>query len=494
MGPKFRHRTLWAAAVAVVCLAAACSGDGGGDRSSASGTAGPADGPTLPPGWDLVDETPELPSLDVGERLWGSDEMEPIQSISRVALHGDAVILDGLDAGDHQHLAVVDGPSGQLRWSVEAFDDLPGGDGATWHPSVTTPDNILVLQDEELAVAGDDEWVVLVNYQLAHAEDAAPEYGIAALSGDDGRVLWKTPTIPSQPGSESATSDRRAPGRTLANGGLAVTGVLPDDPTLDPSNPDVLNRVDLAAVDVANGRPLWQQTGAWPVGVTDGAVFALVPDDPTEASTSDPLPVTTVALDPATGERLWDLSDRHPTARLVLTAGDAAVMELMDSTSPSEEESESGSETLILDAASGDELASFGTGVTFPDDCGADDSLIACGLLTDPSEGLGSLALATFDVEERDPGVAARTFEEVIDVDGASFGVRGVAEGRVFVGALDHASVTLDRAGQGVDPELSGVLLAVSDRFLIVEEPGNEQEPATGEDPPYTVHAVSAGS
>lgn len=466
----------WSVGVVIACLAAACSGDGG----SGPATTGPRAGASGLPGWDAVDEVPELPPLDTGDPLWGSNQLEAVRAITSVAFQGNAVALEGVGADDRERLAVVDGPTGRLHWAVEAFGELPGGGGATWNPPGPRPDNILLPDTEAVAVAEDgDGWVVLVDYQLVPSVDATPEHGVAALSGQDGRVLWRSPSVSSRPGSAGTAAELLTSGPTLAHGDLVVTSAVPEQPTPGPPDPGYMDQVELVAVDVADGAPRWRQAGAWPLAVADGAVFALVADTAAPGA-GDALPGATVALDPATGERLWDLSDRHPNARLVLAAGDAVVVEVVD------ESTGTGSETLILDVASGRELASFGTRVVVAEDCGTNGSLVACPVMTDPSD-IDSSSLATFDLGHRDAGVAVRTIGEATGLERAS--VRGVGDGRVVVGDWDHASVALDRSGRRVDPVVPGVLVALSDRFLIVEEPRDELDEGA-----YTTYSLSADS
>jgi outer membrane protein assembly factor BamB len=476
MVPRFRRRAL-GVAVAIAWLAAACSDGGGDDRGSASATTARNDEPWGPAGWEVVDEAPELPAVDLGERLWGTGHVDAVQSVRDVELRGDAVALHGYGADEYERLAVVEGPTGQLRWTVDIFRDLPGGDGATWHPFSLWTAGLVAQPPDVLEPTGDDDrWTIPVSYSLVHAADATPEYGVASLSGADGHVLWKTPLASSRPEDEDPAG-RLDPGPLVANDGLVVASTRPTSPVPpEPSDPDYLNRMELVALDAADGRPLWRQTGAWPLAVADGAVFALMPVETTAPTDGDTPAVTTAALDPATGERLWDLSHLGTSARLVLTAGDAALIENMEA-----------SETLIVDVTSGEELATFGTSTVFADDCDADASLIACIVIADPSDP-DSDALATFDVENRDPRVAARTFVEEIGVEAAS--VRGVVDGRVFVGGPRSANTALDRAGQVVDPDPGGVFLAMSDRLLVVGETGDTSSPGYA----YEVHAVTAGS
>jgi hypothetical protein len=112
----------------------------------------------------------------------------------------------------------------------------------------------------------------------------------------------------------------------------------------------------------------------WPSSVVGGTVLgvrASRPGEPGEPRVPDlESDSAVVAVDAATGKKKWDLADRYPASNLYLTFGDVAVIFTSESS-----DSVVKPHAVIVDAATGDELADLGEVARCVDD-GA--NLIAC--------------------------------------------------------------------------------------------------------------------
>jgi hypothetical protein len=134
-------------------------------------------------------------------------------------------------------------------------------------------------------------------------------------------------------------------------------------------------------------------------------------------------------------------------------------------------------ETLVVEVSTGEEVASFGT--TVPWDtmtrCGSDgEVLIACTVMDE--EGI---KLATVRIDDREAGVSGQQIP--------SRSINGVDGERVRVGRAYDPSVVVDPAGNIIDEEPPGELVAVSDHYAVVRD---ERE-HVGDMPGYAVYRLA---
>lgn len=209
-------------------------------------------------------------------------------------------------------------------------------------------------------------------------------------------------------------------------------------------------------------------------------MFAYTADEDERPGARYP-PESVVALDTTTGEVRWNMSEQHPQSSFAFAAGDLAVVRVPDPEPGSDEAARGRSETLVVEAATGREVASFGT---LASACGAGDELIACavGAFGDDER------LATFRVGDREASVS----ESALPRTTVPVFVRAVVDGRIVLDQHDHRPAsTMDRFANTIDTELPGHYLAMSDRYALFEpEAGRpETSPGTGA---YAVHRIAS--
>lgn len=345
---------------------------------------------------------------------------EPAWSTDVDTWNGTGVeVRDGVTAfngGDG--LRVLDVDTGTTRWSVDQGDELLGGGGSRW--ALTSGRPTLVTHDEQLAVLTQD-------FRCA---DCAPEelliaptgeHGLTLLSAEDGRVLWRTVTIPlGATGSlQAVVADDRTALVAFTVGSVA----------------NGWEAIRTTAYDLRDGSELWVVDGSWPLAIVEDVALLHTGAVPPSV---DPgigvlLEATVTAVATATGEQRWDLTDLFDRTELLLVAGDVALVRGAD-------EGKKHSRGLLVTIDEGQLLDEFGYG-SF-DGCGTDGrTLIAC-----PSEG----DLLTFQVADGRSGTVT-TEVEVGRVD-------AVWQDRIFVsyGATRHS---VDRAGSLLDKNLPGELV-----------------------------------
>lgn len=464
------RRTLALVIALTVSIGAACGDD------SDTGGPGTTDDPEEPrepagssdQGWETIEESSTEP-LTLGEPTWGSESDGAASFVRSAAFHDDAVVLLGGDEEMTPHrLEVVDPAAGELRWSLDEFDDeeLPGSDGARlWLPSESRNRPPIVIEEVE----GDD-WAVMVSYSRT-TESREDEYGVAALSGETGEVLWMKPVV--------AASDE--PSDDVVYDLVGGDGVVVALTHLESST----ETFDFVALDAADGEVLWEGTGLAARGrqqglssltVSSEAILAQVPNgnEPGQSDAEDQIPEeTVVAWDPSTGETLWELDDRYPRSQVVAGAGDVALVQV-----PAEPVDEGSGEVagpaemIVLETSTGDELTSFGTLASL---CVTDqEAMIAClhgGL--DPR-------YATFGVEDQSTGLSQQS--------DAALPLVGAHDGYLFASDTDGVNQILDRSGTVLDDSPPGRFIAMSDQYAIFT--AGDVASMSGSFP-YTIHPVS---
>lgn len=390
----------------------------------------------------VVAEAPTLrPLAPGGTPRWR------VKGVRGAALRGDAAILGGADAHGADRLWVVDAATGKVRWSIREFGRLRGGGGAVWrgreYGSPDTPN-----------VAGEGgDWGVLVTYFRTACrspiglcplgDGPSDETGLAFLSGKDGSVRWRTPLVPSRTGPAARSANRLRGSLAVNDDGIALATVV--------SGTDArIGEMRLIAVDAATGRRLWVRSGVQPTLIGGGTVLGRVAAGAGRAI--DLSGGSVVALDAATGRTRWDLSAGRPGSIAMLAAGGLAVVRRFA------EGAVAGPPTLV-DLASGREVARLPLNVT---DCKTDGrSLIACGVIES-----SHYRLLTIRPGERTVRTAAR------DVPAST--VAGVWQEHVFLdGYGDDPVREVDRSANLLADRLPGRPAAISDHYAIFVDAGS---------------------
>lgn len=384
-------------------------------------TGTPRSGPSSSPALDVIDDPATLKPLKLSdEPLWSHHDIPRMKVVEYFAIQDDAALVfggDGVQAMDR--LAIVDAATGRTRWAIggSAPLGLRGGDGASfWHANHSIAPRI---------VGKGDDWSVIVEY---YKQAGGDRFGLAALSGKDGRVRWKTPPI------DLARADTTE---------LRVVDVDNEIALVERTSDGTTSTI---AIDVSNGRTLWDVPNVFPRGVSDGVVVAEIPKQSDWTNPVDGIQErTVVALDAKTGKRLWGLSDRYPRSVVGLVAGSAIVVRIPGRVKGS-------TRTLVVGTRSGDMLAELEP--TAGDRCHSDrTTLIACLTYRTPQR------LATYHLRDHTAGISAHETPDQF--------VREVWSGRIFMSATWAASTckSYDRSGNPIDKKLPGTPALISDRY-----------------------------
>lgn len=306
------------------------------------------------------------PDLGFGNRpLWTAEDVG-LESLTGTVLHGDVAVVPGTNY-DGGTLAVVDARSGQVRWSADDGDPLAGGDGLVAHhssPHAPIPPTIQELDN--------GDWNVLVPYRTrrdqspvaSDGEDQEPtEYGVAALSGGTGRLVWASEPMlsvddPSGPDPAVRTVDVDR-GTVLAAAGGGEQRPL-----------------TTWALNAGDGSTQWSAENVWPAALAGGRAIVETADSADlimREEGPDTEHSSVRALDAASGKPVWDLTDRYTDSTVDVSSGDYVVVRV---TIPESERElgDSENETLLLRAGNGkiaERIGSFEL-------CHTDGALIAC--------------------------------------------------------------------------------------------------------------------
>ncbi|MFC4587998.1 PQQ-like beta-propeller repeat protein [Sphaerisporangium corydalis] len=405
----------------------------------------------------VVDEAPSLRPLPLGrEPLWTQDTKGAVKYISAAALHGDAAVIVGGLRKKETRLVVADAATGKVRWSVGEFGPLRGGGGAVWldmaYGRSRTP---------QIVGKGAD-WGILANYYLTgcrHPTGLCPlgsgpsdETGVALLSGRDGSVRWRLPLVPARTGRAARAANRLRGVLETSGGKIALA-------TVAPSPTGGFGDVRLVAVDVATGRRLWTRSGVQPVMVSGDLVLGRVAGG-TGGSRLDLGGGSVVALDAATGRTRWEPSPRMPASLPALAAGNLPmVREVKDGRL---------GPPLVLDPGTGREIARLPEFVT---GCQTDGvSLIAC-----EYSDLRQRRLVTIRLDGREVRVARRELPDAT--------LAAVWRGHVFLDDRHDRGYEVDRSANVLADDLPGEPVALSEGYAIFQGRYSEM-------PGYSVHRV----
>lgn len=412
-------RTARAAVVGVVIamLAAACTDDRSESRPSETSSA-PA--------------TSTLDRFELAARpLWRGDADGLPEIMSRATFLNDVLLLEQAT----KPMAAVDPTTGTPYWTADE-QLLVGNEPKYGDVEVTNS------AGHAPVVRMENEWVLFVSY----VENAEAESSIAALRLQDASPLWKVP--PPGPFDIVDANDRVV--------------LLLKTPSLDQHMVHVIS--------ASNGSTMWETPDIWPHSVAGDRVLGMVSAHPSGVVPYEASYV--VGLDATTGQRLWSLESRYQRSEIGLVAGDLALVYVWPKPDGPIREAGAGRDSVVLiDVASGAEVANLGWDFGGRNSCATDDHRIACTLDADRNVSTGKSArLVTFDVARRAKHVSP---EERQDELSESFVTR-VWGDYIFVrdtSVIRGDMWAVDRDGVVVSDKLPGTLIGISDEYAVFTPP-----------------------
>lgn len=352
-----------------------------------------------------------------------------MDEVTATELRGDVAVVAGkLPATGRYRLAVVDADSGMPHWSVVEEDPLD--DSAI----LADDDSMTGISDQLLIVGAGAGWSVLVAYQVLDSDDDVTEHGVAALSGADGSVRWRT-KLPGTAGLSLLS----------AQAGTALAAVSDRES----------GRVRTFALDPGDGSKRWTHRGDWLYAPAGDVVLGEHPAEdgwrPDDGKPNDGGWV--LAVDAKTGQQKWSFKKRYDTSGLAGTVPGRAVVTV-------EKPKKSGG--MVVDTTTGRRLHSL------PEDyyhCTADGrELLACADVGSEPK-LVTIRAGKHD----DPVTAEQAPDGTLDL---------VDDNRIYASGTTNddnnkeqtQSAVVDRAGNVLRDKLPGSALAASARhgaFLV---------------------------
>ncbi|WP_433473787.1 PQQ-binding-like beta-propeller repeat protein [Spirillospora sp. CA-142024] len=276
-----------------------------------------------------------------GEKpLW--DERKPgMERVAGVELLGDVAVVAGDVRLGGARLAVVDSRTGAPRWVVDAGYPLKGGKGATAHPGPGyKAEQLRGVTGKPVVYGQGSDWTVLVQYTKG-GQGRKTETGVAALSGKDGSVRWKQALIRPRSGDDG-DEDRDKKVRLLAADGRVLLTSVESKDGLDPKT---------IALDPATGRKLWENADGWAYRVSGDVVLGETRGGEAPSTWGEQRRDTDVfALDVRTGQRRWTLDGRFDASHLQAVAGRTAAVTVRE-TAPGRTYADE--RTVLADVATG---------------------------------------------------------------------------------------------------------------------------------------------
>ncbi|MFG3260301.1 PQQ-binding-like beta-propeller repeat protein [Streptomyces sp. NPDC048172] len=391
-----------------------------------------ARGPSLGGG-----ERPAKPVSLGREALWSGKQAEG------AVLRGRSVVVlgDRSEAGS-MRVAVRDTETGEERWTRRDEARLDE-DGARLMsvpaegPGAGSGDRPLLVDDD-----GDgDGWGVLVEYAV-RSRKTYPEHGVAALSGKDGRLLWKR----ALPGAHDVHLMDARDGRIL----VVAEGE------------DLVDEVTSYLLDAdREGRTLWRRKSH---DVMLGLAGDVVLGERRWAFSLTKR-AAVLARDARTGKRLWDLAGSYHESRLQAAVPGRAVVNTLGAREFGDPEHPG---SLVLDTATGRKTDDLGRDSL---SCAADARapLLAC-------LGSDGARLVSVRAGRHDTPVRARS--GALE-GGESYDVRtvgAVRDGRVYVSsdATFPRRAAVDRLGGTLRDRLPGRVLDVAGGYAVVLAEGRD--------------------
>ncbi|MFI0484957.1 PQQ-binding-like beta-propeller repeat protein [Actinomadura sp. 9N215] len=279
-----------------------------------------------------------------GKPLWDERKLG-MSRVAGIELRGDVAVIAGDVGLGGARLAVVDVRTGSPRWVVDKGSVLRGGGGAVAHHGSGYRAEHLRGVTGKPAVygAGDgDDWTVLVQYTEGD-QGRETVLGVAALSGKDGSVRWKQPLIRPR-GGDAGDDDREQRMRLLAGDPRIVLTSVESRQGIDPKT---------VALDPATGRRLWENADGWAYRLVGDVVLgetrgAEAPPTHTWGEGREDTDV--FAVDARTGQKRWDLGGTAESSHLMAAANGTAVVKVTE-TPPGRTYSRD--RTMLVDAATG---------------------------------------------------------------------------------------------------------------------------------------------
>lgn len=402
-------------AVVVALAAGACSGSPEGVEPTPSSS-----------GRHVHDKPPSLKRIDVGGPVWGS-KTSPVKKLSSIDIVGSTAILSGRDKDHGEVVAAADVRTGEKLWSLREGERL--GDG---------PEELASAAAE--VVGSGHGAKVLVDYE-ADLDGKTEESGVAALGVRDGAVEWTYAAVPAAPADSPKADHQAFRASQLVDdaGGRALAVVGPSTALADGRivGLDRARRVRTVALDPENGKPLWARRKRVAQRVVDDVVVATIPRGHSENSFA-----ALVGLDPTSGERLW----RRPTGhrrREIRDASDASIV-------VTEYKNRVGVAEHVISAA---------TGRVRVDRDPPIGPVAGGGRLLAWTKA-GSSRLVSLADSERRPATAAHPLPK-------GFIPVLAHDGYVFCTKNRRQSVAVDRSGNVVSERIDGLVLAMTDHYLV---------------------------
>lgn len=432
--PAGRTETLGRLGLVTLATAALVVGGCSDDSSDASPTTARA---ALP--WEPIEEPATLPMLAIGdEPLWTGDKLD-FAAWYDVQFHDTVAVVTGTrDPGTtDQGIAAVDANTGRTMWSVHAFGNLSGGRGAQlWQVGDAT-----VVDD-------DDGGSVVVTYQSERCaatirrcpagEPTTDEWGVAALSMHDGSVKWMhaiTPAV-SEKSDRAGVLDDLAPPKLIT---IADDAAIVHGPIKTGTNAvDEAYATGIIAIDPATGTRLWDAPRTTADTVVGGTVIAARRANENDAGTT-----TAVALDVSTGKPRWELD--VPPSHILAANSDAAVLDSGDPDAPLRE---------VVALSDGSTIATFDE---LTPACIAGESMIACLTLTPDN----TRHLTTYVGNDPEPRTSTR------EIDGRT--PEMVLDDYVILSSSTSGrdtEVAVDRSANVLSEPLPGRVVTASDTHI----------------------------
>ncbi|WP_091027349.1 PQQ-binding-like beta-propeller repeat protein [Glycomyces harbinensis] len=389
---------------------------------------------------------PATPKLDVDESAISGGLIEVVRD---AALAGDNLIVSG-GTDSFDHFVVLDIATGEVKWQQHGEDVLPGADVEVWAPGLDAkfaPPSVM---------QGPDGWLVLVPYTGLNFRVAGEtsESGVAALSAEDGSVQWTAPLFEYNPDHET----NQILNGIAVSGGTVVAdvGVVRTDNTAAPLPEAAFADFRTVALDAADGSMLWEAPGTsvfnvlGSLEVAGGMVYAADAEQMVLGAPSE-----IVGLDLATGTGLWTFAEEDRYVRVETAVAGAAMLHLSSNpewTHPAEQ-------SVLLDAATGETLASVDTQV----DCVNDGiTRMAC-TFADLGGSEPVVQLFTFDAADPGIGIAADPLPSSVRWPTA------LLSGWIVIQDEDTRNLVVDAAGKGVSSAKQfGVPVTASEAYAVV--------------------------
>ncbi|WP_165401404.1 PQQ-binding-like beta-propeller repeat protein [Herbihabitans rhizosphaerae] len=214
------------------------------------------------------------------------------------------------------------------------------------------------------------------------------------------------------------------------------------------------------AIDIATGKRIWDNIGSIPYAVASGTVVSLRPTPETAGGNLDDQAGAITGVDSATGTQRWDLGARYPKARPIATAGHLVLVH----TDYAKYEAR---RVIVLDARTGTEIADLGEAPS--DACGGDGRTIVACAVRDRSAPAYQYDLRSVRADEGRVHISARTV--------TAGRIDGIWAGRIFLtdfpmGKHPHGTTIVDREGNQLSQKLLMLgTAAVSDTYVAVQQP-----------------------